>query len=297
MLENRHRTFLALCRYESFTKAAEHLHITQPAVSQHLKYLEEYYDCQLIDTSNRKIKLTQEGKLLKGFTTTVYADAQHFKENLQALKTEEILPFNFGATLTIGEYVMPDILSKLLKKFPEMTFHMTVANTQVLQEQLNNGELDFIIVEGLFDKAKYDTTRFSIENFIPVCAADSHLANREVTFEELLQERLILREVGSGTRDIFEHILKEHNYLLDRFEKIIEIGNKTAIKQMVANDLGITFLFEEAVKKELAAGELVEINLSSFSGKREFNFVTLKNSFFQEHYLEVYELMQKEFRS
>lgn len=115
MLENRHRTFLALCRHESFTKAAEHLHITQPAVSQHLKYLEEYYDCQLIDTSNRKIKLTQEGELLKGFTTTVYADAQHFKENLQVLKTEEILPFNFGATLTIWNVISGNFFSNLDK--------------------------------------------------------------------------------------------------------------------------------------------------------------------------------------
>ena len=296
MLENRHRTFLALCHYGSFTKAAKQLHITHPAVSQHLKYLEEYYGCQLIDTTNRKMELTKEGELLKEFTTTVYADTQHFKENLQALKTEEVLHFNFGATLSIGEYVMPSILSTLLQDYPEMTFHMTVANTQVLQEQLNNGELDFIIVEGLFDKAKYDTTRFSFEDFIAVCASTSTLANRKVDFEDLINERLILREGGSGTREIFEHILHERNYSLDSFEKIIEIGNMAAIKKMVADGLGITFLFEAAVKQELADGDLVKIAISQFFEQREFNFVTLKDSFFRQHYLAIYVLIQTEFQ-
>ena len=80
MLDFRHETFLTLSSCGSFTKAAEHLHITQPAVSQHIKYLEEYYGCKLIDTGSRKIKLTRRGELLKEFATTVFADSKHFKQ-------------------------------------------------------------------------------------------------------------------------------------------------------------------------------------------------------------------------
>lgn len=190
---------------------------------------------------------------------------------------------------------MPDILSRLLIKYPEMKIHMSVANTKVLLERLNNGELDFIVVEGLFDKSEYDSTLFSLENFIPVCSPKSEFANREIGFKELTKCRLILRERGSGTREIFENILQENNYSLHAFEKMIEIGNMAAIKKMVSNGLGITFLFEVAGKKEIEAGNLSVIHIPGFSEQREFNFVLLKNSFFRERYMTVYELLKRTF--
>ena len=294
MLDFRHETFLTLCSCSSFTKTAELLHITQPAVSQHIKYLEEFYGCKLFDTSNRKIRLTHQGELLKELAMTVFSDSKHFKENIRSVKTDT-MQFSFGATLSIGEYVMPDILSRLLAKYPEMKIHMSVANTKVLLERLNNGELDFIVVEGLFDKSEYDSTLFSLENFVPVCSPKSEFANREIGFQELTKSRLILRERGSGTREIFENILQENNYSLHAFEKMIEIGNMAAIKKMVSNGLGITFLFEVAGKKEIEAGNLSVIHIPGFSEQREFNFVLLKNSFFRERYMTVYELLKRTF--
>lgn len=294
MLDFRHETFLALCIHGSFTKAAEHLHITQPAVSQHMKYLEEYYQCKLIDTANRKIQLTPQGKRLKEFALTVFSDFKHFKENMNTSKNE-IQHFAFGATLSIGEYVMPDILTNLLHTFPELTFHMTVANTKSLLEQLNEGELDFILVEGLFDKTQYDTTLFSLEQFIPVCSPQADFAHTNISFASLKDERLILREKGSGTREIFEHILEDRNYSFQMFEKIIEIGNMAAIKHMVSEALGITFLFEVAARQEIETGRLVKMNVVDFDEKREFNFVTLKNSFFREQYLDIYHMLRQQF--
>lgn len=294
MLDFRHETFLTLCSCTSFTEAAALLHITQPAVSQHIKYLEEFYGCKLIDTANRKTRLTPQGELLKEFALTVFADSKHFKENISQVQTDT-MKFSFGATLSIGEYVMPDILSRLLAQYPEMKFHMSVANTQVLLERLNHGELDFIVVEGLFDKSEYDSTLFSLEKFVPVCSPHSKLTNREVSFKDLTQSRLILREQGSGTREIFENILQKNNYSLHAFEKIVEIGNMAAIKKMVSDDLGITFMFEVAGKKELESGELAVIKIPGFSELREFNFVLLKDSFFRERYMKIYELLKEIF--
>lgn len=291
MLDYRLETFLTICQTGSFTKAAQVLHITQPAVSQHIKFLESYYSCKLINSSNRKISLTKEGKMLKEFATTAASDASHFKNMIKSSPAESI-KFTFGATLSIGEYVMPEILSHLLEIYPNMQFQMTVANTKGLLERLNSGELDFILVEGQFDKSDYDTTLFSLEDFIPVCSAQSNLAHRSIEYEDLIKNRLILREKGSGTREIFEHILEEHNYSLNAFDKIIEIGNMQAIKQMVANGLGITFLFEVAAKRALQAGELAKIDLLGFSEQREFNFVMLKNSYFRERYMEIYHILK-----
>jgi DNA-binding transcriptional LysR family regulator len=294
MLDFRHETFLTLCSCGSFTKAAELLHITQPAVSQHIKYLEEFYGCKLFDTANRKIALTHQGKLLKEFAMTVLADSIHFKENICSVQTDT-MQFSFGATLSIGEYVMPEILSRLLTKYPEMKIHMSVANTQVLLERLNNGELDFIVVEGLFDKSAYDSTLFSLEKFIPVCSPESGYAKQEVSFKDITRSRLILRERGSGTREIFENILQKNNYSLLAFEKITEIGNMAAIKKMVSNGLGITFLFEVAGKREIEDGILSVINIPGFSEQREFNFVLLKDSFFHERFMKIYDLLKQIF--
>jgi DNA-binding transcriptional LysR family regulator len=294
MLDFRHQTFLTLCSCNSFTKAAELLHITQPAVSQHIKYLEELYGCKLFDIANRKITLTNQGELLKEFAMTVFSDSKHFKENIGSVQTDT-MQFSFGATLSIGEYIMPEILSRLLVKYPQMKFSTSVANTQVLLEQLNNGELDFIVVEGLFDKSEYDTTLFSLEKFIPVCSPKSNYAKGEVDFRKITKSRLILRERGSGTREIFENILQKNNYSLHAFEKVIEIGNMAAIKKMVSNGLGITFLFEVAGKREIEEGSLSVINIPGFFEQREFNFVILKNSFFRERYMKVYQLLKDTF--
>lgn len=294
MLDFRHETFITLCSCGSFTKAAQLLHITQPAVSQHIKYLEEFYGCKLIDTANRKIKLTHQGELLKEFALTVFSDSKHFKENIRSVQTDT-MQFSFGATLSIGEYVMPGILTRLLTKYPQMKIHMSVANTQVLLERLNNGELDFIIVEGLFDKSEYDSTLFSLERFIPVCSPRSEFAKGEVAFREITKSRLILRERGSGTREIFENILQKNNYSLHAFDRVIEIGNMAAIKKMVSNDIGITFLFEVAGKREIEDGKLSVINIAGFAEQREFNFVLLKNSFFRERYMKIYQLLKQTF--
>ena len=291
MLDFRHETFLTVCSCNSYTKAAELMHITQPAVSQHIKYLEDLYGCKLFDTTNRKLILTHQGELLKEYAMTVFSDTKHLKENIRTINTDT-MQFSFGATLSIGEYVMPDILSRLLTKYPEMKVHMSVANTQALLERLNHGDLDFIVVEGLFDKSQYDATLFSYERFVPVCSSNSRFVNSEVCFQEITKSRLILREQGSGTREIFENILQKNNYSLQSFDKVIEIGNMAAIKKMVSDDLGITFLFEVAGKAEIDNGTLSVINIPGFSEQREFNFVMLKDTFFRERYMKFYELFK-----
>jgi DNA-binding transcriptional LysR family regulator len=294
MLDYRHETFLTVADCNSFTKAAEMLHITQPAVSQHIKFLEDLYGCKLFDTANRKTMLTTQGELLKEFVTTVYSDAKHLKDNISAVETET-MQFSFGATLSVGEYVMPRVLSRMLIKYPELKFHMSVANTQILLERLNHGELDFIVVEGLFDKSEYDSTLFSMEKFVPICSPESKLAKGRKRFSDITDNRLILRERGSGTREIFENILQKNNYSLHAFDKVIEIGNMAAIKKMVTNNLGISFLFEVAAKKEIDDGSLALIDIAGFSEQREFNFVLLKGSFFRERYMNIYKLLKQSF--
>lgn len=283
MIDFRLKTFLTLCKVLNYTKTAEILHITQPAVSQHIKYLELEYNVKLFSYSGKTLSLTESGKLLYDFLLAMDASSKRIKSKLSK-PNDENHPITFGTTLTIGEYTMNNLLPNLLLDYPELNITMEVGNTENLLKKLDNGTIDFAILEGHFDKTQYKTYFFSLESFIGVCSPIHGFVNKDIHFEDIIKERLILREKGSGTRNIFEKILYEHNFTMNGFKRIIEIGNMPVIKNLVSKNLGITFLYKEAVKKELEEGSLVEINLSDFQVNREFNFVFLKDSLHHKEY-------------
>lgn len=292
MIDFRHQTFLALSEIKNYTKTAEYLHITQPAVTQHIKYLEEKYKCKLYNYINKKLEITPQGEHLRKLLMRVMADINHFERNLER-KVFLTNHLYFGATLSIGEYVMPKIIANLLEKNPSININMEVNNTESLLKKLWLGEIDIAIVEGIFDKSKYHSMLFSVEKFIPICASNSDFAKKEVVFNEIISSPLIIREKGSGTREILENMLKQYNYSLDSFNKIIKIGNMSAIKELVAKNTGITFLYEKVVEKEIEQGYLTKIDLSGIDITREFNFVFLKDSFYESIYIEYFHMMKQ----
>lgn len=284
MLDFRLNSFLTLCQVLNYTKTAEILHITQPAVSQHIRYLEEYYGVKLFLYKGKNLRLTDAGKKLYSFATAMKTSSDKLKTTLK-LAEEESSPLKFGTTLTIGEYTMTYVLRKLLSDFPQLSISMEVGNTELLLHKLKEGEIDFALLEGHFDKSQYQAILLSLENFIGICSNNHPFNNRRVNFDEILNERLILREEGSGTRNIFEQILYEHNYTMEAFKQVVEIGNMETIKSLVKENLGISFMYEAAVKEELNEGSLVRIDLEDLQIKREFNFVFLKDSLHAQEYL------------
>lgn len=277
MLDFRHETFLALCRIRSYTKTAEALHLTQPAVTQHIKALESHYGNRLFTYANKALTLTEHGEHLYKFVSTVASDGDMLAQ-LLSKKTLSDPPLRFGATLSIGQYIMPGILEQILAERPRTPVSMLVENTHHLLDKLERGDIQFALIEGLFDKAAYHAELFAIEPFIAVCAPNSPLADRQMPLGELITSSLIVREQGSGTREIFEHLLQKHNLAISSFAKVTEIGNMEAIKQLVKNDLGITFLYRAAAKKELMRNEMKQLLITDLDAHHELNFVFLKNS-------------------
>ncbi len=277
MLDFRHETFLALCRIRNYTKTAEALHLTQPAVTQHIKALEAYYGNRLFIYADKTLKLTEHGELLYKFASTIASDS----DNLADILRRKVLsdpPLRFGATLSIGQYIMPDILEQILLKRPNTSISMLVENTHHLLDKLEQGEIQFALIEGLFNKSAYHSELFAIEPFIAVCSKNSSLANQAISFQEIIQNNLIVRESGSGTREIFEHLLQMYNLSVSSFSRVTEIGNMEAIKQLVKADLGITFLYRAAAKKELMQGEMRQLEITNLDARHELNFVFPKNS-------------------
>lgn len=284
MLDFRLKTFIAVCETASCTRAAELLHITQPAVSQHIKFLEEYYGGKLTRYENRRLFLTQRGKRLFEFAKRITADCHHLTASLSEENFERIT-LDFGATLSIGDYVCPAIIGRILSDFPEARVKMHVGNTRTLLRMLRGGDIEFAIAEGFLDKSNFGVELLSREEFIGVCSPDSKFARYTAELSEILSERLILREKGSGTRDIFEQALLENNLSCGSFSHVTEVGSIAAIKELVAKNFGITFLYKIACDGDISAGRLVPLRINGFEIRREFNFVYLKESVHSEKYL------------
>ena len=277
MLDFRHRTFLALCRIRSYTKTDQALNLTQPAVSQHIKALEVHYGSPLFLYANKTLTLTEHGRLLYEYASRISADSDILAETLR--KKDLAQPrLEFGATLSIGQYIMPSILRQVLSENPATSVSMLVENTAHLLQQLEQGEIQFALIEGLFDKSQYHSELFALEPFVGVCSQDSPLAHRRASLAELTGSPLIVREQGSGTREIFEHLLHGYNLSISSFAKVTEIGNMEAIKELVKDGLGITFLYQAAVREELAAGSLQQLRVTDMEVQHELNFVFLKTA-------------------
>ena len=286
MLDFRIDTFLTVCEYMNFTKAAQILCITQPAVSQHIKYLEKTYDTKLFEYEGKKINLTKSGKIFYQTATTMKHDEVYLKEKISQEKLR-IKSIKFGATLTIGEFILPPKLHKFLNKNKNMKITMIVDNTKELLNKLEHGNIDFALVEGYFIKSEYDFVVYSKQKYICVAGKNYKLKKQPHILEDLLEETLIIREIGSGTRDIFEKNLERQNLTLNDFNKVVEIGNINAIKHLVENNNGITSLYEIAVKDELERGTLKKIEIDDLQKNHDFYFIWRKNSAFENLYREL----------
>ena len=286
MLDFRMDTFLALCRTMNYTRAAEELNITQPAVTQHIQYLQRHYGVKLFQYRDKHLFLTEAGAALRSAALTMEHDERELMEHLPLLQ-KGMQHLRLGATLTVGEYALPPHLGRYMKRHPDVALHLVVGSTRRLLEGLNRGELDAAVVEGYFAKREYDAIRWSMEPYVCVCAAGSALEG-PMELEDLFTQTMILRDPESGTREILERALLERNFQLSDFRRVVEINDLTVIKQLVEQNCGITFLYRRAVERELEEGQLRQVFLRGWEVQHEFTFLWRKGSVFEQNYRRLY---------
>ncbi|WP_099205046.1 LysR family transcriptional regulator [Scatolibacter rhodanostii] len=284
MLDFRHETFRMLCRHGNYAKTAEALHITQPAVSQHIQYLEQWYQVKLIAEKGKRFSLSPAGKELLLFIQACDSGLSALEQRMQTSNSpsQQII---IGATRSIGECILPDIIANSLRIHENVDFRLVIDNTNILLDKLQEGEIHFALLEGYFDASLYESILFSNEEFIGVCSPTNSLANREILFSDLLDQRQIVREKGSGSREIYEEILHENYLNLWQFPRLIEVNNLASIKKLVAKHAGITFLYQFSAKDELLSGNFVQLRIKDFLAMRKLHFVYPKNSLTDIDYL------------
>lgn len=301
MLDYRTHTFLEVYRQRSFTRAAEALLITQPAVSQHIRQLEAHYGCALFTKTGRGVEPTPAADLLYQRLLAMEND-----EGRLLIETAELAarptgtsaaPLIFGCTRTIADYVAPRLMSTHLAAHPDASVTLRAGNTRDLVCALERGEIDFALVEGSFDRSRFAFETLSREAYVAVAAPRAAVSpgtagvkrhedtpSRPASIRQLLGQRLVLREAGSGTREILEKHLAARDLAVEDFAGLVELESIPTIKACVRAGAGISFMYRAAVEAELEAGELLDITPDDFQVEHDFCLIWQRGSQYAPRY-------------
>ena len=264
-------TFLTLCRTMNYRLAAEQLHLSQPAVTKQIQSLEQSLQTKLFYYDGHILHKTEKCLLLERYAIS----QQHQFEELQlAIADRERQKLRIGATKTIGDYVLIDAIRDYLSE-PDHELSLVVDNTRHLLQMLDENRLDFAVIEGTFSKTKYDSYLMRMEPFVGICAKNSPFCGKHISIEELLNETIIVREEGSGTRRIFEGRLKASGYELSDFFREVSISSFVAVKALVAGGIGISFLYHSVVAGE---DDIGTFTVDGLTEPHAFHVVYIRNT-------------------
>ncbi|MCR5085736.1 MAG: LysR family transcriptional regulator [Succinivibrionaceae bacterium] len=282
-LDQKTLTLLAVIEEGGITRAAARLHLTQPAVSTQVKEMERELGLQLFSRSGRALVPTDAALGLYEKCLVMRNDAEKIRASLAAAGSRG-RSYRFGATLTVGEYVIPGPLARLLRRDRALGATLIIGNTVHLLEELRNGTIDFALVEGSVPPGGLEIRRFSSVPFIGVCHAGHPLPPGPITLRSLLGECLVCREEGSGTRNILESRLAGENLTISSFKRVVVAGGMHAILLMLREDLGISFMYAPAAQAYIEAGSLRQIEIADFAIHHDFSFVWQKGSALADEY-------------
>ena len=278
MLALRYEAFFAVAAHLSFSKAAEALFITQPAVSKQVKVLESEIGIPLFQRTGNSISLTSSGEKLfqylkkaKIIQRQIESDVEIIKNNLTARGELKI-----GASTTISLYVMPKILSSFHKKFPNVKILLINRNSENIVKALMDQEIDLAIIETHFQINTVHFESFMHDEIIPICAKSSPYAQAEIELEDLKKIPIALRERGSGSLVVLKKALEAKQIKIVDLDVIARLGGTEALKNYLIEGDAVGFLSRLSVKKEIDNGELREVKVKGLQIHRKFNFVVRK---------------------
>lgn len=296
MLDFRIATFLKLCETKSYTKTAKILEITQPSVTQHIKYLQNRYQCKLFSYEGKTLRLTPEGEYLRRHAKAMSQNSEKIIADLQRMSAKRAT-FRFGCMKEFGDQLVPKIVGRMLAQDEELEMELYSDNAKNLVEMLRCGQLDFVLVDKAFANTEFVTTALSSEAF-SIWANPEHAEElRSHTFRKIFREKLLLREKGAGSRAALEEILESRRYDLNDFYATMVSNTPASVTALTSENAGICFNYESVMKDEAERGRIAKVPVSDFSASRELVFLHLKDNVNADQFKVFYASFKKQWKN
>jgi len=263
MADRRLQVFHAVAKHLSFTKAAEALFMTQPAVTFQIKQLEEHFDTHLFERGHGQISLTETGRVVFDYAERILGLSAELDARLKDMTGQVTGPLLIGASMTIAEYLLPQVLGEFNARYPGVVPRLLVANSETVQNQVAEHSLDIGFIEGDSLLPSLVTEMVCEDELLVVCAPTHPLARlKSVAPGLLVQHAYISREPGSGTREVSDHYLEKIGVAPDSLQPVMELGSPEALKGLVATGRGFAIMSRATVIKETKLGLLVAVPLT-----------------------------------
>jgi DNA-binding transcriptional LysR family regulator len=290
MMTLRHlKIFITVADYGSMTTAAEKLFISQPTVSQAISELESYYGVKLFDRLSRRLYITEIGKQFLSYARHIIT---LFDEMDQMMKNpDKCGVIKIGASLTIGACLLPALVKEFSQKYPLLKVQAVVKNTKDIESLIVKNQIDFAIVEGIVHNTDMISTEFMDDELVLVCGKNHPLyMSKDISINSLKKLEFIVREPGSGTRELFENIMASND--ID-WQLLWECNGSDGIKNAAISSAGVAVISKLLVESEVKARELFIIKVKDIEFKRKFNIIYHRNKYLTESMKEFFELCHK----
>lgn len=274
MFDFRLKVFLAVAKRLNFTKASEELYITQPAVTKHIKEIENYFKVKLFDRNGTKIKLTPAGETLLQYAEQVFAIYQNMEFELNAFTQNKAGAIRIGASTTVAQYLLPLILAAFHHKFGSIKVQLVTGNTEQIEQALQNKNIDLGIIEGRSRNTIFNYTPFVKDELVLVGKSGHPLSKKlSVKIEDIIKYSFLLREPGSGTLEVIAHALKQAGIKISDLNLEMQLDSSESIKMYLLNSEALAFLSIYSIFKELKNNECTVLDVKGLTVEREFNFI------------------------
>ncbi len=262
MADRRLQVFYTVARQLSFTRAADILYMTQPAVTFQVKQLEEHFNTRLFERSHGKISMTPVGDLVLGYAERILALTGEMEARVGELTGQVTGPLMIGASTTIAEYLLPRILGEFKERYPQVQAQLTVANSETVAAKVADHSLDVGLIEAPSHNPGLTTLACCEDELVMICSPNHTLASRaSVKAREIADQPYVSREQGSGTREVVDGFFKDNGVNPDDLHIEMELGSREAIKGAVEANLGVAIMSASTVNKEIQLGTLVAVPL------------------------------------
>jgi len=279
MSDRRLQVFYSVARHLSFTKAAEALHMTQPAVTSQVRQLEEQFNTRLFDRTHNRINLTEAGERICHYAKQIFELYSRMEGEVRELTGEVSGMVILGASTTIADYMLPALLGAFKRKFPDVVIRLQVSNTDGIVALVEDDEIDLGVVEAPVSNKGLVVEVFRVDKLVAVLPPEHELAGRaSLPVADVLEYPFIAREEGSGTREVTFDYLRGAGLEPADLTLVMELGSPESIKGAIEAGMGISILSRSTIDKELQLETLACVELDP-PLERPFSFVHSKQKF------------------